>query len=87
MPNYHIITVDESNFSAYPEVICFINSKHSSHHHKVEWLQQRYHEGLRSKLLFVEGERKAMGFIEYIPGEMAWRGVSANGYMFINAFG
>ena len=36
------------------------------------------------KNLYVEGEKKLAGFIEYVPGEYAWRGVNAEGYMFIH---
>jgi ribosomal protein S18 acetylase RimI-like enzyme len=32
----------------------------------------------------LEKERKCIGFIEYIPGEYAWRAVDAQGYLFIH---
>ncbi len=32
----------------------------------------------------MENEKKPVGFIEYIPGEYAWRAVDATGYMFIH---
>jgi L-amino acid N-acyltransferase YncA len=55
---------------------------------KVEWMKKRFVEGLRYKVLFVnEGVKKgfrARGFIEYIPGGYAWRGISADGYMVIH---
>ena len=47
---------------------------------KLRWLKQRFAEGLRIKM-FALPER---GFIEYIPGEFAWRAVDAKGYMFIH---
>ena len=31
-----------------------------------------------------EGVKRAIGFIEYIPGEFCWRRVSAKGYLFIH---
>ena len=49
---------------------------------KLEWLRARFDEGLRIKILDLsEGGR---GFIEYIPGEYAWRPVEASGYFFVH---
>ncbi len=49
---------------------------------KLKWLQARFDEGMRIKMLNPsEGGR---GFIEYIPGEYAWRAVDAAGYMLIH---
>lgn len=49
---------------------------------KLRWLQARFDEGLRIKLLDLSlGGR---GFIEYIPGEHAWRAIEASGYSFIH---
>ena len=49
---------------------------------KLKWLEARFAEGMRIKMLNPsEGGR---GFIEYIPGEYAWRPVNAEGYMFIH---
>ncbi len=49
---------------------------------KLNWLEARFAEGMRIKMLNPsEGGR---GFIEYIPGEYAWRPVHAAGYMFIH---
>ncbi|MBL7136476.1 MAG: GNAT family N-acetyltransferase, partial [Candidatus Marinimicrobia bacterium] len=45
---------------------------------------KRFSEGLKIKLLYLEKERKCVGFIEYIPGKYAWRAVNALGYMFIH---
>jgi L-amino acid N-acyltransferase YncA len=47
---------------------------------KLRWLQKRFNEGLTIKML----ELPERGFIEYIPGEYAWRGVDARGYLFIH---
>ena len=49
---------------------------------KLAWLEKRFAEGLFIRLLDLsQGGR---GFIEYIPGEYAWRPVDAKGYMFIH---
>lgn len=47
---------------------------------KLKWLKERFEEGLKIKML----ELPERGFIEYIPGQYAWRGVEAKGYMFIH---
>ena len=47
---------------------------------KLSWVKKRFEEGLKIKML----ELPERGFIEYIPGEFAWRPVDAKGYMFIH---
>ena len=47
---------------------------------KLKWLKKRFEEGMKIKML----ELPDRGFIEYIPGEFAWRGVEAKEYMFIH---
>lgn len=79
-----IVSVNLQNLSDHPGVICFINPKHPSYSLKVEWLKERFSEGLRIKLLYIGGQKKAAGFIEYVPGEFAWRAVAAKEYMFIH---
>jgi ribosomal protein S18 acetylase RimI-like enzyme len=81
---YTIASVTPSNLTDHPQAICFINPKHPSYHFKVKWFQQRFEEGLRIKLLYPDGEKKAAAYIEYVPGEKAWRPVDAPGYLFIH---
>jgi N-acetylglutamate synthase-like GNAT family acetyltransferase len=60
---------------------CFMSKrKNPGWKAKLLWLKQRFREGLRLKLL----KMPRRGFIEYIPGEFAWRPVEAKGYMFIH---
>ncbi len=47
---------------------------------KLAWAKERFREGLRIKLI----GRGGRGFIEYMPGKMAWRGIEAPGYMVIH---
>jgi N-acetylglutamate synthase-like GNAT family acetyltransferase len=47
---------------------------------KLLWLKARFAEGLKIKMLRLP-ER---GFIEYVPGEYAWRAIRAKGYMVIH---
>jgi ribosomal protein S18 acetylase RimI-like enzyme len=69
--------VDETGF------FCLMSRRKSEGwRRKLEWLRARFDEGLRIKMLDLsEGGR---GFIEYIPGEYAWRPVEASGYLFIH---
>ncbi len=79
-----LIDVTPDTLADHPGVICFINPKHDSYHHKIDWLKKRFAEGLKIKLLYLEGEKKPAGFIEYVPGENCWRAVNAKGYLFIH---
>lgn len=79
-----IVEVNNENLDQYPEVICFINPKHPLFTLKLGWLGEQFAEGLRIKLLYAEGQKRAAGFIEFIPGEFAWRAVSAEDFMFIH---
>ncbi|MBN2465880.1 GNAT family N-acetyltransferase [candidate division WOR-3 bacterium] len=49
---------------------------------KLAWLEKRFAEGLVIRLL--DQSQGGRGFIEYLPGEYAWRPVHAAGYMFIH---
>jgi len=50
---------------------------------KQRWLKTQCSLGLRARRL-VGADGKPCGYIEYLPGEFAWRSVSASGYMFIH---
>lgn len=80
---YEIVNVDKSNITDYPP-LCFLNPKNEGYQIKLDWIKKRFVEGLKIKLLYLENEKKSTGFIEYIPGENAWRAVSAKGFMFIH---
>ncbi len=79
-----IVDVTLDNLSEHPQAICFINSKSEFYKPKVEWLKGQFKNGLEIKMLYVEGVKRAIGFIEYIPGEYCWRRVHAEGYLFIH---
>jgi hypothetical protein len=78
-----IVTLSPKNYMEYG-CPCFLNPKHEGHLRKLKWLEERFSEGLTIKHLFIEGEKRPIGFIEYVPGEYAWRAVSARGYLFIH---
>jgi hypothetical protein len=75
-----LIDVNANNVSE-TGFFCYMSKKKSEgYRRKLDWLKQRFAEGLKIKMLG-QGQR---GFIEYIPGEYAWRAVKANGYMLIH---
>ena len=62
---------------------CIANPKHAGHGPKVDWLQRRFEEGLRF-FLFRDERGKPLAFLEYVPGEFAWRPVHADGWLFVH---
>jgi N-acetylglutamate synthase-like GNAT family acetyltransferase len=58
------------------------NAAHEGHKRKTDWLRKRFAEGLKFKILQVDGVDA--GMIEYIPGEHTWRPVEAANYMVIH---
>lgn len=75
-----LIDVNEKNIVEHPPK-CFLNVENEGYLIKREWLETRFTEGLKIKLLYLED--KCAGFIEYVPGEYAWRAVDAKDCMFI----
>jgi GNAT superfamily N-acetyltransferase len=60
---------------------CYMSKpKAEGYKQKLRWLKARFTEGMRLKMY----QLPQRGFIEYIPGEYAWRTVEARGYMFIH---
>ena len=77
-----IITITPENAKQY-KLGCINNPQHAGFKAKYEWLEERMKEGLVIKL-FIDENGKPGSFIEYVPGEYAWRTVSAQGYFFIH---
>ena len=70
--------VDEAGF------FCYMSKrKEPGYKQKRDWLESRFAEGMQIKVIHEIGGRDT-AFIEYIPGEYAWRAVNAEGYMFIH---
>jgi ribosomal protein S18 acetylase RimI-like enzyme len=81
--NPMIVDVNAGNISKYPPT-CFLNPNNVGYQIKAEWLKKRFKEGLKIKALYLENDKKCHGFIEYVPGEQAWRAVEAKDYLFIH---
>jgi GNAT superfamily N-acetyltransferase len=63
---------------------CGIKSlEHPGRCQKDCWLEAHVKKGLRAKFA-LDTENQPCGYIEYLPGEYAWRGVRASGYMFVH---
>ena len=61
---------------------CYMSArKTEGYARKQAWVRERLAEGMRIRMVLPPEGR---GFIEYIPGESAWRAVNAAGYMFIH---
>ena len=86
MPEYEIIDITPENESQYDLFCKKSKRKEEGYQSKLSWFQKRYNEGMRMKVLFVNerGKMTSRGFIEYIPGEYAWRVLNAPKYMVIH---
>ena len=77
-----LIAVEADNFDRLP--CCGIKSPaHPGRREKQCWLEANARFGLRAKTL-VAPDGQPGGYLEYLPGEFAWRGVDAGGYLFIH---
>jgi GNAT superfamily N-acetyltransferase len=78
----NIVEVNKDNVSA-KGFFCYMSKrKTEGYRRKLHWLRERFDEGMKIKMLDLE--QGGRGFIEYIPGESAWRAVNAEGYMFVH---
>ena len=77
-----VIDITQKNLHESP--ICGIkDTGHEGRIRKTNWLKTYFKKGLKAKLLLTE-KNMQFGYIEYLPGQYAWRGVEADGYMFIH---
>ncbi|HLJ47498.1 MAG TPA: GNAT family N-acetyltransferase [Bryobacteraceae bacterium] len=77
-----LIAIDGSNFDSIP--CCGIKScTHPGRIGKQRWIESNAKLGLRAQTL-LDPDGVPAGYIEYLPGEYAWRGVNAAGYMFVH---
>jgi GNAT superfamily N-acetyltransferase len=80
--NVRIVTVSETNVAEHGFFCYKSKPKSEGYRRKLDWLQQRFAEGMTIHLLYEDG--RSVGFIETIPGEFAWRAVHAPGYQVIH---
>lgn len=76
----NIVAVTKDNLDQ-EHICCAIsNNKDCQVAAKKAWLAARFEEGL----VFKKGNVRGKCFIEYIPAEMAWCPIEADGYVYIN---
>ncbi|NOX86661.1 MAG: GNAT family N-acetyltransferase [Chlorobi bacterium] len=63
-------------------IFCIKNKKAPGYQKKVEWFKKKINSGIKIKIA-TNKQNKQLGFIEYIPSEIAWRPVKAENYFFI----
>lgn len=80
MEKIQIVDVNEANVETAGFFCCMSKPESVGYRQKLDWLRARFAEGLKIKMI-VRGGR---GFIEYIPGEFAWRAVRARDYMVVH---
>ena len=80
---FEIITVDADNVDRHGFFCYMSKRKAPGYAQKCAWLAARFAEGLKLHMVHETGGR-TVGFIEYIPGEFAWRVVHAPGYLVIH---
>ncbi len=62
---------------------CLRGPKNAGVQAKLAWLQRRFAEGLRY-FLARDDDGRSLAFLEYVPGEYAWRPVDAAGWLFVH---
>ncbi len=77
-----IINVTADNVSD-AGIYCLKNKKLPGYKAKVEWFQLAINNGLTIKIA-TDDQNKQLGFIEYIPSELAWRPIEAKNFLFIH---
>lgn len=82
MAQIKIVDITPSNVLE-ETLFCIKDIKKPGFKNKRLWFEERYKEGLRSKILKDEQD-KMIGFIEYVPAEYAWRPIDADNFMFIH---
>jgi hypothetical protein len=82
MPEYEVVDTNADNIGGCG--ICrYKSGKNEGRRRKLDWLKERYAEGLRFKVLRSR-QFGDIGMIEYTCGSHAWRPVEAEGYLVIH---
>jgi L-amino acid N-acyltransferase YncA len=87
MLSYQIVAVNADNIDDVGLYCSRSKSKEMGYQKKLDWIKQRFSEGLEYRVLKVDEGRKDMayrGMIEFMPGSKCWRGIDAINYMVIH---
>jgi len=79
--NINILDVTADNVSEVG-IYCIKDKKSPGYDAKVEWFKTKMNKGLKIKIA-TDNAGKQIGFIEYIPSELAWRPIKADNFYFI----
>lgn len=80
---FELIPVNADNLDS-QGFFCYMSKRKTPGYcQKHEWMAARIAEGLKLHMVHETGGR-TVGFIEYVPGEYAWRAVRAPGYLVIH---
>jgi L-amino acid N-acyltransferase YncA len=78
-----MIAVNDADKAAEYGFFCYKSKPQSEGYgRKLAWLAQRFSEGLQIQIIHEDG--RSVGFIEYTPGEFAWRPIRAEGYLVVH---
>lgn len=80
--NIKLLDVTSDNV-AETGVFCIKNKKAPGYKAKLDWFTSKINNGLRIKIA-LNDLNKQIGFIEYLPSELAWRPIAASNYLFIH---
>ena len=84
MPSSLPVLVDVDRATVRDLPCCGVkDASHEGRCYKIRWLEEHFKLGLRAKVLLTP-DRRQCGYIEYLPGEFAWRGIDARGYLVIH---
>jgi GNAT superfamily N-acetyltransferase len=76
------VDITQANMGQVP--LCGIKDPgHEGRLAKEGWLRTALKKGLQARVLLTE-KGIQFGYVEWLPGEHAWRGVDASGYMFLH---
>jgi GNAT superfamily N-acetyltransferase len=82
-----IISITPANINEYGLFCQKSRPRSEGYQNKLAWFYRMYAKGLRVRLLLIHKTNKGFrprGFIEYVPGDYAWRGIRARGWMVIH---
>ena len=82
MNNLKLVDITPDNILEHG-LFCIKNIKSPEFEMKKQWFIKSYKEGLRIKILLNKAG-KQIGYIEYVPADIAWRPVEAPNFMFIH---
>ncbi len=77
-----IVCVDSSSIATRGYFCRKSKMKTVGNQRKLAWAQRGFDDGLGIEILYEDG--RSVGFVEYAPGEHAWRAVQAPGYLVIH---